>query len=114
MFEKKHEGEEEADAEAAASDSTPQADREELTAEAVEAERGEVLRHAGQATNKGTWRQVRMDLPERVPDQDTAFATADTDGDGLVSKEEFGEQIRTVLGFSNGAEMFEALGKEQP
>jgi Ca2+-binding EF-hand superfamily protein len=118
MFARKHEGEDDDeddddDAEST-EDSTPQADREELTAEAVEAERGEVLRHAGQATNKGTWRQVRMDLPERVPDQDTAFATADTDGDGLVSKEEFAEQIRTVLGFSNGAEMFEALGKEQP
>jgi Ca2+-binding EF-hand superfamily protein len=55
-----------------------------------------------------------MDLPERIPDADSAFASADTDSDGVVSKEEFAEQIKTLLGFTNGAEMFDALGKEQP
>jgi Ca2+-binding EF-hand superfamily protein len=119
MFEEKHRGEEDSadsdeDSESV-EDSTPQADREELTAEAVEAERGEVLRHAGgEGTNKGSWRQVRMGLPEKIPDSKSAFASADTDGDGLVSKEEFAEQIKDQLGFSNGAEMFEQLGKEQP
>ena len=49
--------------------------------------------------------QVRMGLPDKMPDADTAFASADTDGDGLVSKAEFAEQIKEQLGFSNGAEM---------
>jgi len=105
----------------------PEAEREELTAESTESEREEMretdtasgektpakkgAKPAAAGGKKATWAQLQKALPQAIPDADTAFASADTDGDGFLSEEEFAAQVEE-LGFSNGAQLFRELGDE--
>jgi len=110
----------------------PEAEREELTAESTESEREELRatdtaggekapakKGAGRSAkkgkgaadgSKGTWAQVQKALPAAVPDADTAFASADANGDGFLDEDEFAAQVEETCGFTNGAQLFRELG----
>merc|ERR1740138_1657225 len=115
-------------AEAPAEDEVlPEAEREELTAESTASEREEMRetdtasgqkapakpgKEKATAAAKGTWEQVKKKLPDAIPDADTAFASADTDGDGFLDEEEFAAQVEETTGFGNGAALFRELAGE--